>query len=683
MNTVKVTFTNRQSGENIVKTVNSGNTVEDIFLDFKRKFSNLNLIFYDPLNNYLNYEQRVVSNSNFEFEIDKNLEEDSLLKKHKRSEPEYELGLKQKHRREDETALGVKRFKSNEMDVDDGHLEEGEIASTDSPRRFHKKSIKDIINKTEKEKSFDEETEYVSESSYEIHFKKARERHGEFKKSKNLKRQREGKKLSIESEPIPFSNTDYLTNKVNKLSNLLYGGEKININPVLSDEDYYEEINRIRVPDERDDKVILPNKTTIIEEPVLIKQDNVFNNGAEVSYNSEKIISSKGSPIESLDLNISKELGIISLPDNSYNSIDSKLVNITRTLSLTESSYTEDSILPDLSGQMQYIESMMKAISLNEQNKQFMRKSYEQKIPIINNKKSEYSNFNQELKYISSAKISDKNFRLNLILDIDSTLIFAEHVEKFYNKEEIAALIEKEEAFIVEPNLGNIMFRLVFKIRKNVIEFIKKTSQFCNIYINTHGHEAYGYEVIKILSEKSGVEIKKENLYGIKVYPLITPPKTLKVFSEEPEFQQYSLIFDDNVMAWDGEYNDNIIPSLKYQSFNKDIIETKKHPKSDIIFTYSYLMSYNRVFDCNDYAQKFYDENKLAYTLENDTMNKTQISYVYALIEKVYKLCVINKSKIKLFIKVNAANALSKIKQNVLVGLKVNIEYLGGVFSII
>ena len=305
---------------------------------------------------------------------------------------------------------------------------------------------------------------------------------------------------------------------------------------------------------------------------------------------------------------------------------------------------------------LQLIEKMMKSIQINEQAKSIMRKNYELKIPVLKNKKEECStNYSMEYSYLSNLPFSSLEsrmkspvFKLNVVLDIDSTLIYAEPFEKLHINDREA--IRSPETHHISPVLGKYMFRLCFRIRKNVVEFLKSISNFSNIYFNTHGHEAYAVEIIKILSTLTGIEFKKENIYGNKVYPPSCHlPKTLRVFSPDEEFSQYSLIIDDNVRAWESEFIDNMILSLKFQAFlsNKKFEEKQlKQIETAGKYSYTYLFSYNRPQECNDYNLNFVDENNAPFSMEYEHSKKSQIDHITELIGNIYKLCVIQKGNI-------------------------------------
>lgn len=326
----------------------------------------------------------------------------------------------------------------------------------------------------------------------------------------------------------------------------------------------------------------------------------------------------------------------------------------------TEDNPDED---PDYSSKLEEVDSLMRSIKLNEDKKSLMRMKNNLTIPRIKNKKDVFFNQSYLLFYLNSyplesisRRLDNKEFKINIVLDIDSTIIFAETISRDIlantteasnymptNDKVFNSSFEKEEIFFIKPVINNAVFTLKFKIRKYVIEFIQRVSRFANLYIHTHGQEPYAKEVIKIINTLSGVGIKEENICAAKTN--IPTQKTLKDFSDEKNFLSNSLILDDNVKAWMNEYHDNIVQSMKYQAFftnaafNEQQVRTLEQGK----MTFTYLLSYNRPQDCSDFYFKFIDDNNVPFSLEYDFSKKFQIQSIIELIENVYKLVVLKK----------------------------------------
>lgn len=180
------------------------------------------------------------------------------------------------------------------------------------------------------------------------------------------------------------------------------------------------------------------------------------------------------------------------------------------------------------------IDDMMNRIEINDRFKEKMRHLFQSKIPISQNKMLEFkdmsfndftlSNIGIDAVIARSEAIADeKALKLNLVLDIDSTLLFANSAEKnqsYLNN-------DKEEIFSTSLTMDTKVYNLQYKLRRYVVDFLKRMSKFCNIFINTHGQEFYAIEVLKIISEKSGIEIKEHQIRALKQPPIMfqDPPQ--------------------------------------------------------------------------------------------------------------------------------------------------------------
>ena len=88
--------------------------------------------------------------------------------------------------------------------------------------------------------------------------------------------------------------------------------------------------------------------------------------------------------------------------------------------------------------------------------------------------------------------------KINIVLDLDMTLIYA----KLFNGK-TSILENTDDYFYIKIEIQKIIYNFRLKIRNYTIELLKKLSQFCNIYVFTHGQTPYATEVIKILVDLS------------------------------------------------------------------------------------------------------------------------------------------------------------------------------------
>lgn len=340
-----------------------------------------------------------------------------------------------------------------------------------------------------------------------------------------------------------------------------------------------------------------------------------------------------------------------SMASKSKNDIMHKRLNMYYPIQYEENIDPNDE---ELSQKIQEIENLMKEIKLNEEKKSTMRMRTDI-IPKVKNKKEVYFNNSFLMFYLNSfqlssvtKKLNNREFKLNLVLDIDSTLLFAEHDSKLNNSNPW-----KLNAPMITPIIANNPYKLRLKLRKSTVDLLQRTSNFCNIFIYTHGQEPYALEVVRVLTELSGVEIKRENIIGMKFN---TPPmqKSLRHFSEDPIFKSRSLILDDNARAWETEGHLNLIQSMKFIGFmptplfDEKIYRQESTPGNQKI-NYPYVLMHNRIIDCNDFQSKLLDENNAPFSIEYDHSNKNQMPSIIELIENVYKLTVLDNSKNKLY----------------------------------
>jgi len=142
------------------------------------------------------------------------------------------------------------------------------------------------------------------------------------------------------------------------------------------------------------------------------------------------------------------------------------------------------------------INDLMSKISLNNQDKQRQLDLIQKEIPILypikehldfcyTNKESFKTLFSLPYDIFKRRKEFEYK-KINLILDIDSTLIHALNVEENSSPVHLDTY-DNSEIFEISIFFNDKGYNLKFKIRKYVIEFLKISENFCNIFICTHG----------------------------------------------------------------------------------------------------------------------------------------------------------------------------------------------------
>ena len=140
----------------------------------------------------------------------------------------------------------------------------------------------------------------------------------------------------------------------------------------------------------------------------------------------------------------------------------------------------------------------------------------------IENAPSQIPEKNVNVKFLTENlknSINSLNFseKINLILDIDETLVYSKIVKEFKKNGEENKITEEfkqhEDKDIYYIKLDAITKIIIFKVhvRKNMTEFFRKLSPFCNFYINSMACPLYVKEVIDILCKNYGLKFSNIN----------------------------------------------------------------------------------------------------------------------------------------------------------------------------
>lgn len=148
--------------------------------------------------------------------------------------------------------------------------------------------------------------------------------------------------------------------------------------------------------------------------------------------------------------------------------------------------------------------------------------------------------------------------KINLVLDLDETIVFVKDVEKLTNK---------NDSNIFEINIDGLYFK--FKFRKYLLEFLKTVAEFCHLFIYTNALKPLAEAVISKINENSTVKIQKSNIiFAQEVKDRC--PKTLAKFFPPTAFKN-CLILDDNIEAWEPAFQGEINFLIRKYYSNKKI----------------------------------------------------------------------------------------------------------------
>ena len=229
--------------------------------------------------------------------------------------------------------------------------------------------------------------------------------------------------------------------------------------------------------------------------------------------------------------------------------------------------------------------------------------------------------------------------KINIILDIDQTLIFSKDEILFDPK--IKNELTKDSNPIIVPNESqkNNPFRLIFDYRPKLKEFLIGLSKFCNFYVCTLAKENYAKMITYRIKKDIGIEIPDENIVAtvnIKGFELFNGIET-----------KNTIIFDDNANVWIKELK-HLIVSKKFVSF------LEKDYKFDFVVEDYKIINYNSRPD-------------FLFTNETKSNNKFQLDYVLNFIEMAYKFSIIFQNDI--------VNSIGYMRKRIFNKVKLNIQY--------
>ncbi len=234
-------------------------------------------------------------------------------------------------------------------------------------------------------------------------------------------------------------------------------------------------------------------------------------------------------------------------------------------------------------------------------------------------------------KCINSISYSEK---MNLILDIDETLVFSKMVKELKKGEDVNKIIEnlqkesKEDIYYIKLDSNIKTFIYEIEVRKNMAYFFKKLSPFCNFYINTMAGPAYVNEVIRILFKDYGLRFSNINENNI----IYTSTLNKKMLPKEIVKNENFLILDDNICAWEVRYIPSIIPIRKFRNISKG-----NEKEINNIFYQYYLFS-NKIYCFDEIKRPFLNDNKIPHCVETTENGKSQLYYICDMIIKSFVL---------------------------------------------
>ena len=208
----------------------------------------------------------------------------------------------------------------------------------------------------------------------------------------------------------------------------------------------------------------------------------------------------------------------------------------------------------------------------------------------LNKQKNEIHELIEKIKAMNIEEIKksqegNANSKLNIVLDLDNTLIYGFTVKKEYAIFLAKKYPQKKIKTISFECNGKIVLSLLF-IRKGLEEFFNYTNHFCNFYINTLGHENYGEEIKNILEDL--LRIKIIGFKGRK-----NDDEKIKLLSDLFLEEKNTVIFDDKPIVWRKD-NENVIISKVFTDRETNLEKLEQVNLQNN--TYSFLKSYSNFF---------------------------------------------------------------------------------------
>ena len=247
-----------------------------------------------------------------------------------------------------------------------------------------------------------------------------------------------------------------------------------------------------------------------------------------------------------------------------------------------------------------------------------------------NDKKDKEELFTNKINDIINRKIKNK---INIILDIDQTLVFSQLLTSYEDINYINDLnIDKTDSHFITFLIDNNQYFYYIQVRPYLKQFISKLSPYCNFYINSMANPNYVRTVLILLNQKYNLILNDDGLNNV----FITPPNEQKTLPNEITKDGNFIILDDNIYAWDKSYLNNIIPVKKFFGFYNYYKKENIYANDSF---YIYYLFTNKIYCFNEYNKGHYDKNnRLQYCSEASWSEINQLNNISDIIIKIYIL---------------------------------------------
>jgi hypothetical protein len=260
---------------------------------------------------------------------------------------------------------------------------------------------------------------------------------------------------------------------------------------------------------------------------------------------------------------------------------------------------------------------------------------------------SKYIELSGELLNIFNGLEHKNSRKINLVLDIDNTLLHALPCNPKSKANKDDYIID----FFAEGN----RYKLSLALRKGLDIFFKELQYCSNFFINTHGIKFYADEVVKFLNTKYNLNISSNKIVSRDNYGGSTSCKYLHIYShlnndkEIKKFVYNAIALDDKPEVWHPLNLCPVLNSKKFLSF----CDLFMKDMSKEFFPYSLLLNHKdecNFLELNKYFSGIGSKEFGFVHVENDLSKFSQLEYFTTFIKKVHKF--INLLRCKFYIKI-------------------------------
>lgn len=247
---------------------------------------------------------------------------------------------------------------------------------------------------------------------------------------------------------------------------------------------------------------------------------------------------------------------------------------------------------------------------------------------------------------IQDAPLPVKTSRLNVVFDLDNTLIFSNICEINQLKTHFPDVYFFSFSHKNSSLCGNFVYR------PGLREFFQKIKKFCNFYVYSLGVESYVKPFVREIEHEFDIKIIKYAARS-ELYP------TAKVLDELEIRYKDTVIIDDQNIPWETGthimqrqntmmrspysmkvwYSQIVINSYRFMNaFYLDHDISKFSPEDFTKLNYSKLSEYFQTEPTTSPFIPSLDKNGIPYFIEHEQSSKLQFDYLGNAVEKIWKL---------------------------------------------